>query len=678
MMKRLIALWAAVMLLCTLPALAAGNAYELIENAMYRLVLRTEEGDVTLGGAVLFLENRLLLTAAGCLREGDLYAIGTDGEHAILAGDTVPDSGVALLEMAEPSASTPLHLAVEDAAGMACIFALDGSGAFVVAPLNQLRNTLYHEQEAMLLSSSDGLLPGGFLTDENGNLIGLTLAQQGEGQGEYLSLDANGLYRALTREQYADAFLPVEAAYEAGLLTLTWTDEDRGEGMYLVTLSADDNVYYTFFQADHTQRSLELPVSPGHRYDFQVQWVLDAAGAIEPVWGAMSTCLVPTGRFTRYDYAQECRVVTRTDEHAPLKDVAEITYSLLTDKSLLRYIQVDSTYAIDEQVQLPMTVELLTPSGQFYYESALRTFSPDKAEEDAFLLSLDDLLTDCMDFSGGTLPYGQYTVSYAISGGVAGEFTFTLTEETDTPAALPVEEGTASGFITPLHAEYENGAVTLTWPAEAVPEGATVDVYYLFEGNTYYTYHRMEEGQTQAELFTVPGRETLVWAVWSLEPLAEAPIPQEEGEYVAIPPVAETAFTLNGFENQRLSLAPSADPAAGDKTEFLPEVTLTREILANQEVPLYFQTEDTYQVNENSSGHPMMLVLCTPEGSCFAYPLEYLFDVNLQTSDLWLFDVSSLCRNYEAMVPSAWSAGDYRFLYCIDGQVAGEICFTLE
>ena len=74
----------------------------------------------------------------------------------------------------------------------------------------------------------------------------------------------------------------------------------------------------------------------------------------------------------------------------------------------------------------------------------------------------------------------------------------------------------------------------------------------------------------------------------------------------------------------------------------------------------------------------MMLVLCTPEGQVFAYPLEYLFDATLQGSDLWLFDISSLCRSYEAMVPNAWSAGDYRFLYCIDGQVAGEICFTLE
>ena len=93
---------------------------------------------------------------------------------------------------------------------------------------------------------------------------------------------------------------------------------------------------------------------------------------------------------------------------------------------------------------------------------------------------------------------------------------------------------------------------------------------------------------------------------------------------------------------------------------------------------LYFQTEDTYQVTENSEGHAMHLVLCTPEDLCFAYPLEYLFDVNLQSSDLWLFDISSLCRDYESLICGAWPAGHYRLLYCIDGQVAGEFHFSLD
>ena len=73
----------------------------------------------------------------------------------------------------------------------------------------------------------------------------------------------------------------------------------------------------------------------------------------------------------------------------------------------------------------------------------------------------------------------------------------------------------------------------------------------------------------------------------------------------------------------------------------------------------------------------MVIVLCTPEGLCFIDPLVYMFDPSLQTSDMWLKDISNLCRDYESLICGAWPAGDYRILYCIDGQVAGEINFTL-
>lgn len=687
MLKRLLALLMAVMLLMmSIPAMAIHDVYDLIENAMYRIVLRTEEGDIPLGSGILFVENQVLLSSAACVQEGALYAIGTDGEYPIAAADLLDDSGLALLEIATATENTPLHMASENSAGMACIFGVSTTGEFIVAPLNQLRSTLYKNQNAMLLSSAEGLLPGGFIADEKGNLIALTIAQHTEGLGTYLALDANGLYRAMTRQQYADAFLPVEAVYESGVLTLTWTDEDRTKGTYLITLSADDNAYYTFFEAPYTERSIEIVVAPGHRYDFQVQWTQDQSKALEPVWGAMSGMIVPQASFNSYDYSQSCSLVTRTSANSSLVDLLETTLAQMTDASLLHYLQVEATYDVEEAIELPMSIEILAPDGQFYMETALCTLNPKKEKNDAFLLPLDALLADCAEFSSGQLMLGKYELRYAIAGGVAGEYIFevTATSAADIAAEQSAADAEAeknqpiTGFVTQLTAEYKNGAIYLTWDETDIPDGATVDAFYLYEGNNYYVYHRMNKGENETEIFTVPGRETIIWVSWTLDTTLEAEMPQQQSDYLVIPAAPETAFTLHGFENHRLSLASSTDAYASDKGKYLPEAELTREVLTNQEAYLYFQTEDTYQVTEDSDDHPMLIVLCTPEGLCFIDPLLYMFDPALQTSDLWLKDISSLCRDYERLICGAWPAGEYRILYCIDGQVAGEIPFTLE
>ena len=689
MLKRLISLLLAVMLLLGTSALADKNVNELIENALYRIVLRTDAGDSILGSGVLFVESNVLLTPASCLQEGSLYAIGTDGEYPITVASLLDDSGVAMMEIAAASANQPLHMASENSAGMACLFGVNAAGDFTIAPLNQLRNTIYHGQDAMLLSSDDGLLPGAFLTDEHGDLIGLTLAQHGEGAGTYLSLDANGLYRAMSRQQYAEAFLPVEASYAGGLLTLSWQDENRTEGKYLITLSADDNAYYTFFEAPCTDRSIEITVAPGHRYDFQVQWTKDLNEALDPVWGAMSSIIVPASSFTSYAYSQECTLVTRTDVRSSLAELPETTLKLMSDPGLLHYLRVNASYDITEPIEVPLTVEILAPDGQFYYESAVHVLSPKKETNDAFLLPLDDLLSDCAAFSGGVLALGQYELRYALNGATAGEIIFDITEKSQ--ADIAAEEAAAdaaaaeeakknqpkTGFVTQLTADYKNGAVSLTWPAEEIPEGATVDAFYLYEGNNYYVYHRMNPGEHATEIFTVPGRETMIWVYWTLDPTIEMVMPHHQGDYLVIPATPETAFTLHGFENQRLSVVSSTDPLAVDKGKYLPEQALTRETFTNREAFLYFQTEDTYQVQETSDEHPMVIVLCTPEGLCFIDPLVYMFDPSLQTSDMWLKDISNLCRDYESLICGAWPAGDYRILYCIDGQVAGEINFTL-
>ena len=102
-------------------------------------------------------------------------------------------------------------------------------------------------------------------------------------------------------------------------------------------------------------------------------------------------------------------------------------------------------------------------------------------------------------------------------------------------------------------------------------------------------------------------------------------------------------------------------------------------MLSDRSTPLYFQTEDTYQISEASGDHPMVIVLQTPEGLRMNALFGYSFDPALQASDMWLMDISSLFEAYETVTGSAaWPAGTYRILYCIDGQIAGEFTFTLD
>lgn len=681
MMKRILTLLCVLLIVFGMSATAEENLYDRIENALYRIVLRTEAGDTTLGVGVLFSDRQILLSSAACVQEGALYAVGSDGEHAILSAAEVDKSGLAMLELAQPSASTPLNLASDNAAGMAYVFGADKAGEFIVAPLSQVRTTLYHGEEAMLLSSSEGLLPGSFVTDDTGGLIALSIAQQAEGKGTYLAVDANGIYRALTRQQYADAFLPVESSWQDGILTITWTDEDRGSGVYLITLSGDDNPYYTFFEAEHTERAIELALPPEHRYDFQVQWAENEDAAIEPVWGAMSGRFIPGGAFTKYGYTQTCGFVTRKSEKDQLTHVEQITQGMLLDASLMKSLYIEASYNVEENIDVPMSIELIAPDGQFYFESAVHTLSTRKEKNDAFLLPLDDLLTDCAEFSGGTLRYGQYRVRYSMAGVTAGEYTFTLSNKvTEAPAEAPVQMEAEYGFINELSAEFGNGMVTVTWPKESVPEGASVTCYHLYDGNQFYSYQTIAIDENAAHIYTVPERGTLIWVVWTMDPTAAAVMPEKETDFFVIQPAPEATLTDYNFRNIRLGVAPSDDPAAAEKGEFLPEVALTREILSDRDTPLYFMTEDTYEIDQtDDADHPLAIVLFTPDGMCFLDPSLYIYDVTLQESDLWLKDISSIFADYETMTgENAWPAGDYHIIYFIDGKTAGVIHFTLD
>ena len=296
MLKRILIL-AACFMLCSLPVHAEEAVIDLIDQAVYRIVLRTGEGDVPVGSGVLFIEPDILLTAEACCAEGEMVAIGRDGEHPVLAWEAAGRAGAALIQLAEDSAAQPLFLSSYDANALTCLFGANSQGNVVIAPMYHLRQDVYCGQSALAISSEEGLLPGAVLADEKGQVVSLVVAQQAEGAGVYTGLDPDSLYAAIVNDDEGAPFLPLTVVWEEGMLTVAWEDEARTDGLYLITISGEPNSYYTSFEADHTLRSLQLAVPPGENYYLQAQWVPEGGQAASPVWSAM-TCGEKGCRYT--------------------------------------------------------------------------------------------------------------------------------------------------------------------------------------------------------------------------------------------------------------------------------------------------------------------------------------------------------------------------------------------
>ncbi len=681
MMKRILSLiMALLMIICACPAHAEGDVSASVWEAVYRIVLRTEAEDITLGSAVLFTQQDVLLTAESCCREGDLYAIGEDGEHAIAEVTPLQDSGAALMRMHTPSAAQPLTLAGYETQSLPFIFGTDAQGKIGVAPLYHVIHAMYRDQQALQLYGAEGLLPGAVVADERGKIVAVTVAQQMEGMGVYTALESDGLYQLLYPDVADEAFLPVEITWDGGYMNIAWQDEKRDSGIYLLSLTSEENLYYTSYEASAEDSSLRIALPAGHTYLLQVQWAA-SAGEAAFSWNAMDVYTLPELPLNEYDYQMSCYLASiprGKDITGVLPEMPLISVDTLSAERQALYLQIKSSYTVTEEVSLPMTVSLTAPDGQFYFEELLCPLDPAKAQDDTYVLSMDELFASCRDFSGkGKLQPGEYAVRVHIGGYLAGEYPFTVQPE-GTP--LPAVESPAlpeSGFVTGISVTEENGLYQVDWSDCAIPEGKQVTAYVLYDGNTYYSFSEPGEGVTSAKFPVIPGVGCLLWAAYADEG-SPSELPQSLAECVMPAAAPRQAYTQYSFVNLRSSVVASEDPQAAENGLYLPEIPLTREQITGG-MHIYFQTEDTYDIPEISADHILLVVLHTPEGLHFIRAGGYTFDPAWQASDLWLLDITELFRSYEGMVHTEpWPAGEYTVGYYIDGQVAAEVQFILE
>ena len=431
MIKRLVAILLAAMLLFSAFACAESELGTMLMGAIYRIVLRGETGDQTLGSGVLFADQKILLTAESCCKEGDLYAIGEDGEHAILAWEKADQTGLALMEMVTASSGTPLQLSAFDVQSLPFVMGASAQGETGSVPLYQAIYTFYRDQEALIFRGEEGLLPGAFVPDENGCIMGLVVAQQAEGLGMYIALSPNAIYSALTADPSMDTFCPITLKWDQGALDVSWTDVKREGGYYAITFSGDSNRFYTVYKEESTARSGAVILPAGHTYYVQVQWVADGAEAIEPIWSVMTPYTVTAQPLTAYGFRQECYLTFAEpgrEGAIVLPPVEKITRAMFADSALEPYFQIRNTYDVNEEITMAAAVELVAPDGQFYFLDLGYIFDPAFETDDSFILPVKDLFAACSDYSGGALMPGEYVIRYFIGGKTAGEYLFILEE----------------------------------------------------------------------------------------------------------------------------------------------------------------------------------------------------------------------------------------------------------
>ena len=440
MFKRMMTLALALVLLaCLVPA----RAEEAVPPQLYRIVLREASGVVTLGSGVLFGSSGTLLTAAGIWAEGDLYAIGADGEHAISYRGTVPGSQLITLGLATPSAAEPMAVTTADYLMDYNLYGVKADGSFVAMEVLASRNTVIDNRGEVLLYAQEGLLPGAVMLGDDDGLACLSVWQQGEGEGVYAAIADTTLSR-LFPAQEADAteglLQEFTARYQDGLIIVDWADavgvEIAEDTLFTVYTVVTGNLYVTWDQLTHEATSVTFPAAP----DTEVTvWIAATRGEPEEVLypenagEAIVVSIPPAEPFTLYGLTNLRMSIApgQPGLDGVIMDFLPqeaITREMLADRSRAIYFQTEDVYACDaEDDGHTLLVTLYTPEGHTFNYHSGYVFMPEYAGSDMWMSDISALFEDYERFcEAGPWPAGEYIVLYTIDGGEVARFTFTL------------------------------------------------------------------------------------------------------------------------------------------------------------------------------------------------------------------------------------------------------------
>lgn len=427
-------------------ALLSARAENAVPSALYRIVERTEAGERTLGTGVLFGSPRMLLTAAGCWSEGELVAIGADGEHAIAYKGEIAGTQLLILGLATDSTLTPLTATVADSLMSNALYGAAADGGFVSHEVTLSRTTAIDDRAEVLLSAGEGLLPGAIMLGADGGVACITLWQQGEGAGVYAAVANVTLSRLMTgtgesAQETEGLVHGFTATVEDGQILLDWTDAQYGviteNTVFTAYVTATCNPYLSYDEITGGETTAAFPAIPGTE---MLVWIAVSEGPLAehvfPETAADSVLLtVPAGEaFTGYGF-QNLRCGVTAGEPGLDGVITEflpqqpLTRELLSDRTQAIYFQTEDVYTVEkEDSDHVLLLALNTPEGYVFTYYSGYIFMPEMNASDMWLTDISAVFEDYELFvpEAERWPAGEYALAYYIDGSEAARIPFTL------------------------------------------------------------------------------------------------------------------------------------------------------------------------------------------------------------------------------------------------------------
>lgn len=425
MVKRLIALLLALLLI--FPALGEEGT-----SALYLLVLCDSTGEMqSVGSAVLYRDNTTLLTAAPIPQTEGLYAQGAGGSLAIAAAKALGD-GLTLLTLETPSLAAPLAINAEGSPALA--LGHDTEGGACSSTLDYMTIMPYGSDYALIYTAQQAMLPGSVLLDENGAICGVTLAAYGEGIDRYVAV----MDQALAGLEYNVSWVSdFTVAQEQGLLTVDWSacDMTCDQKDCVVSLFVQDlqNPYFTYYIVEEGDQA-ELLLAPGRSYRL---WLQHAHGEAQPDMtfpenpSVLAELPIPE-TFNLYDYETIAMYLSAVPaaqaeeaDNTYLPPMENVNAQTLLDPDNAVFLQVRSTYGVDQQEDALLVIALITPEGYCFCTEGQFLFQPELQQQDDWNVNINGLLEAYVTY-GGQLASGEYTIIYYLDGALGAQFAFTL------------------------------------------------------------------------------------------------------------------------------------------------------------------------------------------------------------------------------------------------------------
>jgi len=228
-----------------------------------------------------------------------------------------------------------------------------------------------------------------------------------------------------------EAETPDGFSMDGGALTIDWSDKGTAEKWHLYIVM-EGNIYYSWI--DTAETSVTMCVVPGRNYAFALEAFKDGR---EPDMTAIIDLGMYTmpeaGRYTDHNFKE---VITRATTADPavvglngegmLAELPEITAADLAAGKHI-YLQVASTYEVDEVIDEQSLTVLILPDGQCFAYNSGYFFSPEYAANDSWYVDLTAIMAlDDPGFASLLEQSGTYTLEYYIAGKLAHSCTFEI------------------------------------------------------------------------------------------------------------------------------------------------------------------------------------------------------------------------------------------------------------